>query len=68
MRKVVLITVILVASCLTSFGQGQAYQFFSNKGKKLDFKDVVKMANKADVTFLGNCITIALPIGFNYNY
>jgi len=53
MRKVVLATFILVVSCLTSFGQGQAYQFFSNKGKKLDFKDVVKMANKADVTFFG---------------
>lgn len=33
--------------------QGEAYQFFSNEGKKLDFKDVLKIAKKADVTFFG---------------
>ncbi|MEN2282792.1 ChaN family lipoprotein [Algoriphagus sp. SE2] len=53
MRKVILLTFILLSAYLTSNGQGQAYQFFSNKGKKLDFKDVVKLANKADVTFFG---------------
>lgn len=39
--------------CLIANAQGEAYQFFSNEGKKLDFKDVLKIAKKADVTFFG---------------
>lgn len=57
-----LIKTILIASffvfsafsfCLNTFAQGEAYQFFSNEGKKLDFQDVLKRTRKADVTFFG---------------
>jgi uncharacterized iron-regulated protein len=57
-----LIKIILIASfiafsnfsfCLIALGQGEAYQFFSNEGKKLDFQDVLKSTKKADITFFG---------------
>ena len=38
---------------LNSFAQGEAYQFFSNEGKKLDLQEVVNRSQKADVTFFG---------------
>lgn len=41
------------AFCIISFAQGEAYQFFSNEGKKLDFEDVLKISHKADITFFG---------------
>jgi len=39
--------------CLVASAQGEAYQFFSNEGEKLDFKDVLKRSQKADITFFG---------------
>jgi uncharacterized iron-regulated protein len=36
-----------------SFAQGKAYQFFTDNGKKIDLDNVLKMANKSDVTFFG---------------
>lgn len=53
MRKVLFAVLFALAVYSSSSAQGQAYQFFSNKGKKLDFKEVIKMANNADVTFFG---------------
>lgn len=39
--------------CSISVAQGEAYQFFSNEGKKLSFQDVLKKSYKSDVTFFG---------------
>ncbi len=55
--KVVLITSFIVfgnfSFCSNVSAQGEAYQFFSNEGKKLDFEDVLKKSQKADITFFG---------------
>ncbi len=45
---------LLVFSCIGSAeAQGEAYQFFTNKGKKIDLNQVLKEAENANVVFFG---------------
>lgn len=38
---------------LGAIAQGEAYQFFTSKGKKIELKDVLKKSSEADITFFG---------------
>lgn len=53
MPKYFAFVLVFLCSLTASFSQGKAYQFFNEKGKKIELDDVLKMANKADVTFFG---------------
>lgn len=48
------LAVLLTASTIgTLHAQGEAYQFFTNKGKKVELKQVLKEASDADAVFFG---------------
>ncbi|WP_083639114.1 ChaN family lipoprotein [Algoriphagus marinus] len=55
--KIILIVSFITSTnfsfCLNALAQGEAYQFFSNDGKKLEFQDVLKRTQKVDITFFG---------------
>lgn len=38
---------------LGAVAQGEAYQFFTSKGKKIELKDVLKKSSEVDITFFG---------------
>lgn len=44
---------LVLGSVGTLQAQGEAYQFFNNKGKKVDLKQVLKEAEQADAVFFG---------------
>lgn len=53
MRNYFLALLFVLVSIGTVKAQGEAYQFFTNKGKKVDLKQVLKEAKSADVVFFG---------------
>ena len=53
MHKICILLLLFFFAFTTSFAQGEAYQFFTDKGKKIDLEEVLKIAKKADVTFFG---------------
>ena len=53
MRKSLFAILLIFWSIGTINAQGEAYQFFTNKGKKIDLKDVLKVANDVDAVFFG---------------
>lgn len=53
MRNHFLVILLMLGSFGTIKAQGEAYQFFTNKGKKVDLKEVLKEARDADAVFFG---------------
>lgn len=53
MRKYFLAFLLMISSIGVVKSQGEAYQFFTSKGKKVDLKLVLKEANRADAVFFG---------------
>ncbi|PZX51394.1 ChaN family lipoprotein [Algoriphagus chordae] len=53
MRNYFLAILLLLCSLGTLKAQGEAYQFFTNKGKKVTLKQVLKAAEKSDAVFFG---------------
>jgi len=53
MRNYFLAFLFALVSVGTVNAQGEAYQFFTNEGKKLDLNKVLKGANDADAVFFG---------------
>lgn len=53
MRSYFLAILLTVCSLGTLKAQGEAYQFFTNKGKKVELKEVLKVANSVDAVFFG---------------
>ncbi|MFC5625230.1 ChaN family lipoprotein [Algoriphagus winogradskyi] len=53
MRNYFLVFLLVFGSFGTLKAQGEAYQFFTNKGKKIDLKDVLKDAKDVDAVFFG---------------
>ena len=53
MRNYLVAILVVLGSFGTLKAQGDAYQFFTNKGKKIDFKDVLKNAKDVDAVFFG---------------
>lgn len=53
MRNYFLAILFVLGSIGTVKAQGEAYQFFTNKGKKVDLKQVLKEAENADAVFFG---------------
>lgn len=53
MRKYLGALLLILATVGSLHAQGEAYQFFTNKGKKINLKQVLKEAENADVVFFG---------------
>jgi uncharacterized iron-regulated protein len=53
MRNYFLAILLIFSTVGAIKAQGEAYQFFTNKGKKIDLKDVLKEAKDADAVFFG---------------
>ncbi|SFB27169.1 ChaN family lipoprotein [Algoriphagus aquimarinus] len=53
MRNYFLAVLLVLCSIGTLKAQGEAYQFFTSKGKKVDLQQVLKEAAKADAVFFG---------------
>lgn len=53
MRNYFLAVLLTLSTLGVLKAQGEAYQFFTNKGKKVDLKQVLKAAEDADAVFFG---------------
>ncbi|WP_425637596.1 ChaN family lipoprotein [Algoriphagus yeomjeoni] len=53
MLKYLLLALVVLVSFGNLRAQGEAYQFFTNKGKKIELKDVLKQAKDVDAVFFG---------------
>lgn len=53
MRNIFFVSLLIFGSFGTIKAQGEAYQFFTNKGKKIDLKQVLNEAGEADAVFFG---------------
>lgn len=53
MRKYLGALLLILATVGSLQAQGEAYQFFTSKGKKINLKQVLKEAENADVVFFG---------------
>ena len=51
MRNYFLVVLLMLGSIGTLKAHGEAYQFFTSKGKKIDLQDVLKQANNANAIF-----------------
>lgn len=58
MKRLLIVYLIIITFGAAAGGELKAYQFYTNKGKKVDFKDIVKETEKKDFVFFGelhNC-------------